>query len=512
MTAGLLLVFLGGLLEVCSGVSANRGGYPSITDEIPFKITWPGVDFSLPTSGALYREDDFVIMTTTEKEKYKCLLPSLTTGDEDDDKEYSGPSPGQLLDPLFKRSSCSYRIESYWTYEVCHGKHIRQYHEEKETGQKISVQEYFLGNVVQKSQTTETGKCYFMMHLLSIDKMLLRAKGMNSFFCSDKVEEAEDVNSADETEVPSKNIEGQLTPYFSLEMGNGTPCVLKQNEPRSTSVLYVCHPEAKHEILSVAEVTTCEYEVVVLTPLLCAHPKYRFKSSPVNAIFCQALAGSPLRPQRLAQLDKETEEQLKPPFSPTSETREEESTPVREEAFTSTHKPMTVGGQTQVTVGTTHISRLTDDQLIKEFLSGSYCLHGGVGWWKYEFCYGKHVHQYHEDKDQGKNTVVVGSWNAEEHIDWAKKNVARSYQLKDDGVQKVKLVSHFYGHGDVCDLTGKPRQVIVKLKCKESESPHAVTVYMMEPQTCQYILGVESPVICRVLDTADEHGLLSISS
>lgn len=55
---------------------------------------------------------------------------------------------------------------------------------------------------------------------------------------------------------------------------------------------------------------------------------------------------------------------------------QEEAAPIREEAFTSTHKPMTVGGQTQVTVGTTHISRLTDDQLIKEFLSGSYCLHG----------------------------------------------------------------------------------------------------------------------------------------
>lgn len=480
--AGLLLVLFGGLLEVCSGVSANRGGYPTFTDEIPFKITWPGPEFTLPTSGALYNEDDYVIMTTTEQEKYKCLLPSLTSGEDDNEKVYMGHSPGELLESLFKRSSCSYRIESYWTYEVCHGKYVRQYHEEKETGQKVSVQEYFLGNMAQKGQS------------------------------ADKTEEAESKKSEADTEVPTKNIEGQLTPYYSVEMGNGTPCSLKQNQPRSSSVLYVCHPEAKHEILSVAEVTTCEYEVVILTPLLCEHPKYRFKTSPVNAIFCQALAGSPLRPQKLTKLDKEQEEQLKPPFSSSSETREEETSPVREEAFTSTHKPMTLGGQSQVTVGTTHISRLTDEQLIKEFLSGLYCLHGGVGWWKYEFCYGKHVHQYHEDKEQGKNIVVVGSWNAEEHIDWAKKNVARSYQLKEDGEQKVKLVSHFYGHGDVCDLTGKPRQVIVKLKCKESESPHAVTVYMLEPQTCQYVLGVESPVICRILDTADEHGLLSISS
>ncbi|XP_043992467.1 endoplasmic reticulum lectin 1 [Gambusia affinis] len=484
MIAGLMLVLFGGLLGVCSDVSANRGGYPSFTDEIPFKITWPGSEFRLPTSGALYSEDDFVIMTTTEKEKYKCLLPSLANGEEDDDKGYGGPSPGELLEPLFKRSSCSYRIESYWTYEVCHGKHVRQYHEEKETGQKISVQEYYLGNMDQRSQSADT----------------------------DQDEERENAKTASQTEVPTKNIEGQLTPYYSVEMGYGTPCTLKQNLPRSTSVLYVCHPEAKHEILSIAEVTTCEYEVVVLTPLLCTHPKYRFKSSPVNAIFCQALEGSPLQPQRLTQLDKEQEELLKPPFSTNADIREEGVSPVREEAFTSTHKPMTVGGQVQVTVGTTHISRLTDDQLIKEFLSGLYCLQGGVGWWKYEFCYGKHVHQYHEDKEQGKNIVVVGNWNAEEHIEWAKKNVARSYQLKEDGAQKVKVVSHFYGHGDLCDLTGKPRQVVVKLKCKESESPHAVTVYMMEPQTCQYVLGVESPVICRILDTADEHGLLSIPS
>lgn len=121
----------------------------------------------------------------------------------------------------------------------------------------------------------------------------------------------------------------------------------------------------------------------------------------MNSIFCQALAGSPLRPQRLTQLDKEREEQLKPPFGSAAENREvktwgkkrvgwvsakhldaarlfqEEASPVKEEV--SAHKPITVPGQAQVAVGTTHISRLTDDQLIKEFLSGSYCLHG-VSW------------------------------------------------------------------------------------------------------------------------------------
>ena len=32
---------------------------------------------------------------------------------------------------------------------------------------------------------------------------------------------------------------------------------------------------------------------------------------------------------------------------------------------------------------------LMDPEVVKEFLLGDYCLHGGTGWWKYEFCFGK---------------------------------------------------------------------------------------------------------------------------
>lgn len=36
-----------------------------------------------------------------------------------------------------------------------------------------------------------------------------------------------------------------------------------------------------------------------------------------------------------------------------------------------------------------------DREFLENFLSGRECLPGGVGWWKYEICYGKHVIQFH---------------------------------------------------------------------------------------------------------------------
>lgn len=74
---------------------------------------------------------------------------------------------------------------------------------------------------------------------------------------------------------------------------------------------------------------------------------------------------------------------------------------------------------------------------------------------------------------------------------------------------KRTQLSHFYQGGSLCQLTGQKRQTEVKLKCMESAtSATAVSLYLMEPQTCQYVLGVESPLICEILQKADEYGLM----
>jgi endoplasmic reticulum lectin 1 len=75
-------------------------------------------------------------------------------------------------------------------------------------------------------------------------------------------------------EVPVKKIDGLNMPYLQVNMSDGTLCDLN-GKPRLTKVLYVCYSHGKHDIFSLKETSICEYEVVILSPLLCQHPKYK---------------------------------------------------------------------------------------------------------------------------------------------------------------------------------------------------------------------------------------------
>ena len=49
------------------------------------------------------------------------------------------------------------------------------------------------------------------------------------------------------------------------------------------------------------EVTSCKYEALVSTPVLCQNPRYRLKEVPILPIKCYAQSDSPRRPKALLE-------------------------------------------------------------------------------------------------------------------------------------------------------------------------------------------------------------------
>lgn len=146
-----------------------------------------------------------------------------------------------------------------------------------------------------------------------------------------------------------------------------------------------------------------------------------------------------------------------------------------------------------------------DTSIVESFLSGKTCLTGGTGWWKYEFCYGKYVKQFHVDKLGSKTQIMLGKFKEEDHKEFLKNHPEKRPKSK----EQRKQIIHFYSEGSTCDKSGKPRQVEVVLKCLENaQSQSAVSLYLLEPTICNYVLGVESPLICNILDRVDEDGLV----
>lgn len=274
-------------------------------DTILFNINFPGDKDTL--ENIVNGELEHMIVTSSHKEKYKCVLPNIQQKEDNAGEKYEGPSPLELIAPLFSQSSCSYRLESYWTYEVCHGRYIRQFHEDRE-GKKVKLQEYYLGR---------WEKDHF-----------------NQLLDSQK---SKDVGK--ENDIPVKKIDGVNLPYFEISMGNGTLCELNQNKPRETKVVYVCYIHGKHEIFSLKETSTCQYEIVILSPYLCSHPKYKPQESGENQIYCLPLEDSPKKPRNLmkmqaesAKLRKREIETIRVEFLPLGVSEKEETTPKLPEA------------------------------------------------------------------------------------------------------------------------------------------------------------------------------------
>lgn len=439
----------------------------SFDDTVLFKINWPGKSNTelLEPQGNV--EPYFI--TTANNERYQCLIPDTIEQEQNNAEVYKGPNPIEILSTLFSQYTCSYRLESYWTYELCHGRFVRQYHEDRE-GKKVNIQEYYLG-LWLKPQTDEL---------------------------SAEFKELEK-NPNRKAEIPVKKVDGINMPYVEIKMTAGSLCDLN-NKPRMIRVLYVCHQHGKHEIFSLKETSSCEYEAIVLSPLLCYHPDYKPQNLEENEIECRPVDSAPKKPRALVAMEMDS---LKLRHQKVTDGDARVRVEIRPVDVVDKHN----SGEDSAVSLTDQNANAAEISSIQNFLSGKNCLHGGNGWWKYEFCYGRSVVQYHIEKDGTKTIVNLGRFDRQKHLEWI-----AIHPYKKPGPPEVrKHLSHFYSDGSMCDQTGQSRQTEVKLKCVENHvgTPSSVSLFLLEPRTCRYILRVESPLICDILEYADENGLLS---
>ncbi|XP_030554758.1 endoplasmic reticulum lectin 1 [Drosophila novamexicana] len=434
---------------------------------------------------------------TQEKEKYECLIPSLELPKEEEKTNEPEQSPIGLLQPIFSAPTCSFRIEAYWSYEICHGHHVRQYHEERE-GKNSKFQEYYLGK--WSEEKTELAK---------------------------KNWEAE--RQADgKPKYKTLKIDNTRYPYFEMEFTDGTMCDII-DAPRTTMVRYVCYPHGKDDIYSFKETSSCNYEAIILTSSLCAIPAFHAEETKEISIKCFNSQTEPHKPISMLRQElnewEESENDLlvskenKAPAKLWSKTDGDMVTFKYSGDVDKIILELMANGDIEVdndyqqivlsrnTPGTVP-PPLNDLSPIKEFISGKNCLTGGTGWWKYEFCYGRHVRQFHKEKNS-EVELFLGYFSEESHRQWASSN-------PDKGARRPGFTSsiwHHYEKGTHCDRSGLPREVDVKLTCTPvSTSGTAVSMYLLEPKTCQYILVVESPIICDLMHYADDSGLVTPDS
>uniref|UniRef100_U5EP20 Endoplasmic reticulum lectin 1 n=1 Tax=Corethrella appendiculata TaxID=1370023 RepID=U5EP20_9DIPT len=468
---------LSSLLLLHHQILAND--FKGFDDTVLFNLVWPGKDEILPNF-----TDEELIVTTMNKEKYKCIIPSITKSETTEDIVYTGPTPLDLLIPLFSTTSCSYRIESYWTYEICHGNYIKQYHEERE-GKSMKIQEFYLGKW-DKQATNE---------------LKLR------------LEKSENENER----LKYKKIDGLNLPYLELEMKDGTLCDLN-NENRVTRVLYVCYTHGKNEIYSLKETSTCNYEVIILTPTLCTHPKYKPQDLDENKIKCFAQGNAPKKPKALLAMEVEGMKLRYQKLSEVHKSVKEAIAVIKldqkegqfkmeilennlldnfeKKSITSSEQLKDDHDTSPSTSQFRSVKNSRDTKPVRDFLSGKTCLTGGSGWWKFELCYGKHVRQYH-----GDTSIYLGYFDEEKHNEYLtvkNPSILRTSKHRND------ILVNYYSDGDICDKTQQPRHVEVKLKCVESESESAVALYLLEPKQCEYVLHVESSLICDIIPQANK--------
>jgi endoplasmic reticulum lectin 1 len=248
-----------------------------------YKITWHGPikvkDYVDEIINDIKEPVKPIQIATKNNEHYLCLDPlsndnklNFDTSAKNSSNEPT-KSPIKLLQPLLEGNFCSYKFDLFWIYELCHGKFLRQYHEENSKYKAKITQEYYLGK-------------------MEPDQIKL-------------LEEAYEREAAQPRNTILVN--GVYKPYVAVNMTGGTKCDLTKRN-RVARIVYVCNEVPSLELYSIKEVSTCEYEAIVLSPHLCQHKDFKIETAIQHEIKCYALGDSPKQPKKIKDFHSEDEE------------------------------------------------------------------------------------------------------------------------------------------------------------------------------------------------------------
>ncbi|XP_063149968.1 protein OS-9 isoform X2 [Candoia aspera] len=116
------------------------------------------------------------------------------------------------------------------------------------------------------------------------------------------------------------------------------------------------------------------------------------------------------------------------------------------------------------------------------------CLIKTKDWWTYEFCYGKHIQQYHTEESEIKGDILyLGYYQSAFDWDNETAKASKQHRLK-------RYHSQTYVNGSKCNLNGKPRETEVRFLCEEGSGDYIARVD--EPQSCSYVLTIHTTRIC----------------
>ncbi|KAM4613304.1 protein OS-9 isoform 1-T2 [Polymixia lowei] len=191
------------------------------------------------------KTEEVMMVSSKYKQLYECRLPAQAVrfhqdpASEPESQGYTGPGIPELLNPMHS-ASCLVKTKDWWTYEFCHGQHIRQYHLE---------------------DTEIRGDVLFLGYYES------------------------EFDWSNETAKASK--QHRLKRYHSQTYVNGSKCDLN-GTPRETEVRFVCEEGSGDYIARVDEPQSCRYVLTVHTSRTCQHPFLRPPSTAKpQGIVCQ---------------------------------------------------------------------------------------------------------------------------------------------------------------------------------------------------------------------------------